>query len=600
MGRIVLILSLTRTKMKLFQTLAVISTAEASMPYYPKCRALKLREAGMNIPDKNIIDRGENCDEVMARNFVAAGDDDYTKPVLWKNHWSPSENKYIVPYYFEEGYEDIVKNNGKYTGEESLDKILRDADRFEEHTCIKLVEITDRDEVDNWESRIYIDSGEGPAWDCGAGAGMIPGDQPMHMGVACAYEKGITVHEFMHNLGFEHEHQRPDRHLYIDVHPSLDDFDYALLETEDWHGDLTQPYDWKSALNYGVHRVDEDEEDEGLYNIAVAGTNGDEPAPISRYQSRGGMSDGDIYRINFAYDCDVNDKCADEGEDPCGEGEHECLNQPKGFNCNCAEGFLKHDLPGNKQRCSPDFCANAAEDRCGGQEHECINDVDNYKCGCKNGLVQMWDSENEVFTCETDFCAEAGSDVCGGDPSECVNVFDFQDYICNHCPSGYTHNESNKCIDVNECLTENVCEAADEGVNAVQCVNVPGSYQCLHCPFCTTQSRTFDQQKTMINDVIHLKLFNLISNNKSNFKWKNKLESKINDLEPTNEDKSRCDPPFIPTTLTIGGATKCELAESVIDALKETAQEWICSKKQARKFKKQFGKLLKKFNKKNC
>merc|ERR1712203_1030426 len=116
---------------------------------------------------------------------------------------------------------------------------------------------------------------------------------------------------------------------------------------------------------------------------------------------------------------------------------------------------------------------NAAEDRCGGQEHECINDVYNYKCGCKNGLVQMWDSENEVFTCESDFCAEAGSDVCGGDPSECVNVYDLQDYICNHCPAGYTHNESNKCIDVNECLTENVCEAADEGVNAVQCVNVP-------------------------------------------------------------------------------------------------------------------------------
>jgi hypothetical protein len=73
-----------------------------------------------------------------------------------------------------------------------------------------------------------------------------------------------------------------------------------------------------------------------------------------------------------------------------------------------------------------------------------------------------------------------------------------------HCPPGYTHSEDNKCIDVNECLTENVCGQTDEGENALQCVNTSKGYKCLACPFCTTQSRTFDQQIAMINEVVHI------------------------------------------------------------------------------------------------
>jgi hypothetical protein len=340
--------------------------------------------------------------------------------------------------------------------------------------------------------------------------------------------------------------------------------------------------------------------DDGKPNFYVAGDE-DEPAPVESTRFRGGMSDGDIHNINYAYDCDVNDKCADEGENPCGEGEHECLNQPRGFNCECEDGFILYDLAQNKQRCAADFCANAPEDRCGGQEHDCINDVYGLKCGCKNGLAEMFDQENQVMTCDTDWCAEAGPEVCGGVPSECINVHSAQSYICMHCPPGYIHSEDNKCIDVNECLTENVCGQTDEGENALQCVNTPKGYKCLACPFCTTQSRTFDQQIAMINEVVHIKLFSLIRDNKPNRKWKTKLTSKITQLEEaTNEDKSRCNPPFIPTTLFLGGATNCELVESISAALIETANEWICNKKQSKKMKKQFGKLLKKFYKKNC
>ena len=43
------------------------------MPYYSKCRAMEIQKAGMNIPEKYIIDNGEDCDVVMARMEVGAG-----------------------------------------------------------------------------------------------------------------------------------------------------------------------------------------------------------------------------------------------------------------------------------------------------------------------------------------------------------------------------------------------------------------------------------------------------------------------------------------------------------------------------------------------
>ena len=131
----------------------------------------------------------------------------------------------------------------------------------------------------------------------------------MYMALSCSYEKNIVVHEFMHNLGFEHEFQRPGRSQWIGLHPDLDitDPDYYEIREDAWNGDISQPYDFKSAMNYEVHDMDDDKP-----NFHMAGDEY-EPAPFESTRSRGGMSDGDIHNINYAYDCDVNDKCADEG-----------------------------------------------------------------------------------------------------------------------------------------------------------------------------------------------------------------------------------------------------------------------------------------------
>merc|ERR1712127_435595 len=156
------------------------------MPYYSKCRALRLHEIGINIPEAHIIDDGEDC--ALTRNKRSA--DDYDKPKLWTKNWDPSENKYIVPYYFEEGYEDQVdeEDGDEYNGDDAIDHITDDAKYFKQNTCIKLVEIHDRDEIDDWSSRIRIEHAE----DCGASPGRSKGDVKMYMAHGCSYEKKIV------------------------------------------------------------------------------------------------------------------------------------------------------------------------------------------------------------------------------------------------------------------------------------------------------------------------------------------------------------------------------------------------------------------------
>ncbi|CAF1341507.1 unnamed protein product [Adineta ricciae] len=67
----------------------------------------------------------------------------------------------------------------------------------------------------------------------------------------------IIQHELMHVLNFRHEHQRPDRDNYIQVHyDNIDSERYYDFEKTEWGTtatDLETNYDYDSILHYGVN-----------------------------------------------------------------------------------------------------------------------------------------------------------------------------------------------------------------------------------------------------------------------------------------------------------------------------------------------------------
>ena len=182
-------------------------------------------------------------------------------------------------------------------------------------------------------------------------------------------------------------------------------------------------------------------------------------------------------------------------------------------------------------------------------------------------------------------------------------MYSRQDYRCKKCPEqlGFRFDKNGKCEDINECVEYGggACESFP-GSGFVKCHNLPGTYTCVRCAYCDTPLRTFDQQIIMIKSVVnHVK--SRIPDNKFKKRWEKKLSEKIAQLEEaTNDDKSRCNPNLIQTTPAIGGLTECELAWDINTALIDTAEEWICDKKQSRKFKKQFQNILGIFRRKNC
>ena len=51
---------------------------------------------------------------------------------------------------------------------------------------------------------------------CGSLVGRVTGQQNLSLGEGC-FSQDTIIHEFIHAIGFYHEHARPDRDDYIEV-----------------------------------------------------------------------------------------------------------------------------------------------------------------------------------------------------------------------------------------------------------------------------------------------------------------------------------------------------------------------------------------------
>ncbi|CAG5102437.1 Oidioi.mRNA.OKI2018_I69.chr1.g300.t1.cds [Oikopleura dioica] len=218
--------------------------------------------------------------------------------------------------------------------------------------------------------------------------------------------------------------------------------------------------------------------------------------------------DSDEYRCECAagYEADVDGVCVDINECKavvCDAG-YTCTNYPGGYDCVCPPGF-EHD-PITSTCIDIDECLTKQHD-CA-ETAFCTNLSGSYLCTCETGYT------GNGRTCEkTVICGEI--DLCHP-TATCDELTSAQDLYSCTCPPGTTGNGFDKCEDnvavcEPSCGTGKMCvlgsngqgicicqegyEAKADGScsdvdecetigcsNGMECVNLPGSFQCLCAP----------------------------------------------------------------------------------------------------------------------
>uniref|UniRef100_A0AC35GL60 Metalloendopeptidase n=1 Tax=Panagrolaimus sp. PS1159 TaxID=55785 RepID=A0AC35GL60_9BILA len=143
------------------------------------------------------------------------------------NRW---ENN-IVPY----------KLSNRYTTSEKL-IIENSLKAIEKVSCFRFPKYS------NQKNFLDIDKKDG----CYSYVGKIGGRQLLSLSEGCVYDF-IVIHEVMHVLGLEHEHQRPDRDKYIKIQYQNVELDkmanFGLISPNDVDYN-DHPYDYQSIMHY--------------------------------------------------------------------------------------------------------------------------------------------------------------------------------------------------------------------------------------------------------------------------------------------------------------------------------------------------------------
>ncbi|XP_066158935.1 cubilin [Euwallacea fornicatus] len=146
-----------------------------------------------------------------------------------------------------------------------------------------------------------------------------------------------------------------------------------------------------------------------------------------------------------------------------------CQNLPGSYQCQCTNGWT-----GIHCHRKPTDCSSGGSEICG--HGTCIpqNNQYGFKCLCDSGWTN--DSPTKPCTTDVDECAQKHPPCSTNPLVQCINV--PGSYMCQHCPPGYTGN-GYYCVDINECeLFNGGCSVAPY----VECINTPGSKKCGPCP----------------------------------------------------------------------------------------------------------------------
>jgi hypothetical protein len=174
--------------------------------------------------------------------------------------------------------------------DEQLKLIRRSMDEIESQTCIKFRYRTHQHDFVNIYSGRF----------CKSNLGRVGGAQELSLNKQRCMEKGIIMHELLHALGYIHMHSRPDRDKYVKIQwknilPQW--FSEFNRVNPNIFMSLGTPYDYQSIMHYGNTAFTKN----GAFTIVPKNEQ-----YLHVIGQRGGLSEGDVNRINYRYKCKVD------------------------------------------------------------------------------------------------------------------------------------------------------------------------------------------------------------------------------------------------------------------------------------------------------
>ncbi|GFY62003.1 astacin-like metalloprotease toxin 1 [Trichonephila inaurata madagascariensis] len=165
--------------------------------------------------------------------------------------------------------------------------LMKSIRHIEENSCIRFVQKT----VEKDYVRMFKGNGCWSFW------GMLGnGEQKLSLGNGCHYF-GTVVHEFLHALGFEHEHNRSDRDDYLTINwENIEQqWYYAFKKLRPEQNRLLSSFDYDSIMLYG--------EKSFAKSWSVKSMTAKDGRFLDEAYNKPGMSPGDIARLNKLYNC---------------------------------------------------------------------------------------------------------------------------------------------------------------------------------------------------------------------------------------------------------------------------------------------------------
>ncbi|EFX86900.1 hypothetical protein DAPPUDRAFT_312315 [Daphnia pulex] len=161
---------------------------------------------------------------------------------------------------------------------------------FHKRTCIRFLPRTSEDGYIQITRSVH---------GCKSAIGRKGGPQTVNLGDRCTESElpGFAIHELMHTIGFEHEHQRPDRDNYVSINwdniKPEHRFEF-IKKSAGQVNTLGLPYDYGSVMHYPkvVFAIDR--------HVPVITALKGNPSELGQ---RAGFSALDVKKMNKLYKC---------------------------------------------------------------------------------------------------------------------------------------------------------------------------------------------------------------------------------------------------------------------------------------------------------